>query len=253
MDWRLNRLVRWLGKWRQESWSEPSLFRSFGPQDAHRRVLAAVRHHGREGVLGQLRVGIQEKDELARRPLDAAVAAGGEADVGRQADEGRLRELGLHHLGAPVPGGVVHHDDLAGHALCVLQDRGQAAAQVVPPVEADHDHRQVHALCTPSSDGLVVDGRRLAGRPLPREEGRPLQARLSQVGPQRLVAQGGGRWPPSGRPRPAAAPGGRRHRALPAGPGAVEATTGRPQAIASSGGRPKPSYSEGKTNRSARL
>ena len=79
-----------------------------GPEDAHVRVLAQISGHGREDVLVELGVRVEEGHHLTAAEPDALVEGFRQAGVARVAHQADGRELASHHVGAAVLRGVVY-------------------------------------------------------------------------------------------------------------------------------------------------
>ncbi len=63
----------------------------------------------------------QDEDGIALGCAQAAVAAGGKAEVGLVADQADVRVVALHEAGGAVVGRVVYDVGVEGHALLTLQ------------------------------------------------------------------------------------------------------------------------------------
>lgn len=59
-----------------------------------------------------LHIRIEQQYVLAARPLDALIAGFRVAIISAIGDQDDLWEFARHHLGAPIAGIVIHHDDL---------------------------------------------------------------------------------------------------------------------------------------------
>jgi len=110
-----------------------------------------TRHSG-ERIRSQLRVRVQEQNELAVPSRDAAVVPGAKTEVFRQRHEFDPREIGPHHRGRIIRARVVDHDGVRmldfsagpGH-------RFQTFAKESAGVEIHDDDVDAHG--TPHSSG----------------------------------------------------------------------------------------------------
>ncbi len=95
----------------------------------------------------------QDEDGIALGGAQAAVAAGGKAEVGLVADQADVRVVALHEAGGAVVGRVVYDVGVEGDALLTLQ-RGQAGRQVAHAIPDGQDNGDGGRLRQGCSSGL---------------------------------------------------------------------------------------------------
>ena len=127
------------------------------PRGARLGVLVHELHQGAEGVGAHDGVGVEEQDVPPLHPPEGDVVGAAEAEIAVVADQLRPGEPRLHHLGAAVPGGVVHDDHLHPQALGGLGHRAQGLLHQLPGVVAGDDDAQVRL-----GGGIAAGGLRIA-------------------------------------------------------------------------------------------
>lgn len=99
-------------------------------------------HHALRGPPPESDVGIQKEKIFSPRPLQSHVIGRRESDVPFGYQQSDSRKLPLHHLNAPVIGGVIHHPDFSVLML-IGQNGPDALPQILSGVIIDHNHCEV--------------------------------------------------------------------------------------------------------------
>ncbi len=137
-----------------------------------------LRHRG----VGHDGVAVEEQEPRPPRGAHRLVVGPGEAHVLRVADEPRPRELPRDHLGAPVGGGVVHHDHLVRDARKVPPHRREAVAQDIQSVPVHDEDREVRrGAGNVGFRGTIQRGRGVQDTPGPQLEGKQHHHGLPQA------------------------------------------------------------------------
>ena len=82
-------------------------------------------------VVQDLRVGIQQEDELCVRMLDPEVHTRGKAEIRTRQDKFHFGEFYAYQLHGSIAGVIIDHDDLLGDGFFLREDTFEASPDMI--------------------------------------------------------------------------------------------------------------------------